>query len=64
MVIIYRIGAVTDILYLRASMVMYFYTAHLSSALSVVRFNICTLNVTEHVQLSWKSAQEKAAIFL
>jgi cell division protein FtsL len=51
MVSIYRIGTVTDILYLRASMLMYLYTAHLSSALSVVRFNSSTRNATEHLQL-------------
>lgn len=52
MVSIHRTGAVADILYLRASMLKYFYTAHLSPALSVVPFNSCTPNATEHVKLS------------
>ena len=61
---IYRIGAVTNMLYLRASMPMYLYIAHLSPALGVVRFYSSTRNAIEHLQLTWKSAQEKAVIFL
>jgi hypothetical protein len=64
MVSIYRIGAVTNILYLRASMLMYLHTARLSPALGVFRFNVSTGNATEHWQLPWKSAQGQAAIFL